>query len=64
MMINKNEYLLIVKILNKSLAKRREEGFKESPAYECGFYNGVEFALACLEGRDVKYRTMKNEQLA
>lgn len=64
MMINKNEYLMIVQILNKSLKKRREDGFKESPEYECGFYNGVEFALACLEGRAVKYRTMQNEELA
>jgi hypothetical protein len=64
MMINKNEYLLIVKMLNKSLKRRREEGFIENPAYECGFYNGVEFALAVLEGRDVKYRTFKNEELA
>jgi len=63
-MINKNEYLLIVKILHQSLEKRRENGFKESPLYEAGFYNGVEFALACLEGRDVKYRTVQNEQLA
>lgn len=55
---------MIVQILNKSLKKRREDGFKESPEYECGFYNGVEFALACLEGRAVKYRTMKNEELA
>ena len=64
MMINKNEYLLIVKMLHKSLEKRRTEGFKESPEYECGFYNGIEFALATLEGRDVKFRTIQNEQLA
>ena len=63
-MINKNEYLLDVKMLHKSLEKRRNDGFKESPEYEAGFYNGIEFALACLEGRDVKYRTMQNEELA
>ena len=63
-MINKNEYLLVVKMLHKSLEKRRNDGFKESPEYEAGFYNGIEFALACLEGRDVKYRTFKNEELA
>ena len=51
-------------MLHKSLERRRNEGFKESPAYEAGFYNGVEFALACLEGRDVKYRTIQNEELA
>lgn len=63
-MINKNEYLLIVKMLNQSLKKRREDGFTESPAYECGFYNGVEYALACLEGRLANFRNVKNEQLA
>lgn len=63
-MINKNEYLLVIKMLHKSLEKRRTEGFKESPQYEAGFYNGVEFALACFEGRDAKFRTMKNEELA
>ena len=63
-MINKNEYLLVVKMLHKSLEKRRETGFKESPEYEAGFYNGIEFALATLEGREAKYRTIQNEQLA
>ena len=63
-MINKNEYLLIVKILHKSLEKRREKGFKESPEYEAGFYNGVEFALASFEGREAKFRTFQNEALA
>ena len=63
-MISKNEYDLIIRILNKSLENRVKKGFVEDPHYQCGFYNGVEWALSCLEMRAANFRTIQNEELA